>query len=261
MKYTLLLILFIVTIRVSYSQINAQDVIVGQWKTIDHLGDTGTVGFDKNKTMYLSTAKGEVGRGEMTLEGGKKIKTLMKYELNTKQTPMQIDFYYFVDNFYNPVGKTEGIFEILDANTIWVAMNSDRPVSIRPKDFKNRKESGIIFRANTKNKVVGCDNFRNGKFKFIDPVLGTINIERRGESQIQVSDNGEKVKFKVEWLNNCNYNLIPLETFSNGTWSRDTTGLIMNVEIVHTREKSYIYTSSYNKSNFRLNGELIKVRD
>ncbi len=246
---------------VSWCQSSIENLIVGKWTTIDQYGDSGSFYFDKNKTMYISSHRGDIGRGETVVEGGRKVKTLMKYELNLKEKPVQIDVYLYVDNFYNPVGKSEGILEVLDDNTIWLALNFDKPLPSRPKDFKNLQESGIIFRTNVINDVKGCENFRDGKYTFVHPLLGTIRVERQGNLQFETTEKGEKTKFKVEWLDDCSYNLAPVETYTHNTWSPDTTGLIMNVRIVHTRAKSYVYTSSFNKSRVHLTGELFKIKD
>ncbi|MGB6035868.1 MAG: hypothetical protein WBG42_06340, partial [Cryomorphaceae bacterium] len=53
-----------------------------------------------------------------------------------------------------------------------------------------------------------CDKFRDGKFMIVDPVNGNSIIERKGSKQIEIGEgSGLKLKFDVNWLDDCTYTL------------------------------------------------------
>jgi hypothetical protein len=258
MKRILTLLIIVANVSTNHAQRSIEDVIVGRWKTIEVNGDTLIFNFDKNMTMYMSSIKGDIGRGEV-LKNGQKVKSLMKYELNVRENPYQFNFINFIDNFYTPVDKAEGIIEMLNENTLRMAMNFNKNLS-RPSNFENKSQTRILFRAQTKIDVEDCQRFKDGKFKINDPILGEVIIERQGDFQEQTNANGDKSRFKVNWTGPCGYELAPIKTFTKNTWTNDTTGLVASVEILHTKKKSYLYLLSYNKSKFKFFGELIKIK-
>ncbi len=253
------LILVAIVIVNGYAQKNIENIIVGQWKTVDPNGDTVKFSFDANLTMSIASRKLTLGKGEFTTKDGQKAKSLMKYELNTKEKPFQLSFIFFIDNFYNPVNKSDGIIEVLNDNLLRMAMTFNKNEK-RPDNYTNKVQTRILFRVNSKNEVTDCQKFKDGKFKIIDPVMGETIIDRRSDFQEQTDAKGPNYRFKVNWTGPCGYELYQMQTFTNNVWVSDTTGLVTTVDIVHTTKKSYLYIITYNKSKFKLFGELTKIK-
>ena len=79
-----------------------------------------------------------------------------------------------------------------------------------------------------------CSSIKNGKFE-----TENLFIERQGDKQIQIrKDTNEKKEFKVKWLSNCEYYLLPL----------DKPEEKIKVKIVNVTAENYnCYVSSYGK--------------
>jgi hypothetical protein len=66
--------------------------------------------------------------------------------------------------------------------------------------------SGPLYESIVIDPKLNCESVKNGKFQTGDGLL----IEREGEWQIQTSKRSKfPDKFKVEWLNDCEYTLSP----------------------------------------------------
>ncbi len=105
-----------------------------------------------------------------------------------------------------------------------------------------------------------CKKFKNGKYMIIDTETGNSIIERKGSKQIEYGEgSGLKLKFKVKWIDDCTYTLELKKVLENQKKIELPEGMILTVEIIETKEKSYIQKSSSNLYDMVLKSELIKI--
>lgn len=105
-----------------------------------------------------------------------------------------------------------------------------------------------------------CKKFKNGKFKIVDNAAGNSIIERKGSRQIEYGEGSKlKLEFEVEWLNDCTYTLEIKEVLENQNNVELPEGMILTVEIIETKENSYIQKSTSNLYDMVLESELIKI--
>lgn len=100
---------------------------------------------------------------------------------------------------------------------------------------------GAIGLAQTKD----CAKFREGKFLLVDEELGNTSIIRKGNQQVEISDNSSlEIRFNVEWINDCTYTLKIDEIVNNPNKIALPMNMILTVEIIETKDKSYIQRST-----------------
>ena len=105
-----------------------------------------------------------------------------------------------------------------------------------------------------------CEKFKNGKFKIVDAEVGNSIIERNGSKQIEYGEGSKmKLQFKVKWLDECTYTLELKKVLENPNKIKLPEGMILTVEIIETKEKSYIQKSSSNLYDMVFECELIKI--
>lgn len=105
-----------------------------------------------------------------------------------------------------------------------------------------------------------CKKFKNGKFKIVDSEVGNSLIERKGSKQIEYGEGSKlKLEFRVNWLNNCTYTLELKKVLDNPKNIDLPEGMILTIEIIETKENSYIQKSSSNLYDMVLESELIKL--
>jgi len=105
-----------------------------------------------------------------------------------------------------------------------------------------------------------CDKFKNGKFEIIDTTLGNSIIERKGSKQIEYGKRSKlKLEFKVKWLNDCSYTLELKKILENPNNIEFPEGMILTIEIIETKENSYIQKSTSNLFDMVLKSELFKI--
>jgi hypothetical protein len=105
-----------------------------------------------------------------------------------------------------------------------------------------------------------CKKFKNGKFKIIDSEVGNSIIERNGLEQIEYGEGSKlKLKFKVTWLNECTYTLELKKILENPDTIDLPEDMIVTVEIIETKENSYIQKSTSNLFDMVLKSELIRI--
>ena len=89
----------------------------------------------------------------------------------------------------------------------------------------------------------GCRKFHQGMFKYGDAPWAKYTIKRDCEFQYEYDENGtQQHKTKLEWVDNCNYNITFLEIADpKAQYLLNTT---VNVKITSTTEDSYKYKIS-----------------
>ena len=253
-----LLILFLFE---SHGQNIVKHKIVGEWQSMDVSGDSGLYNFRYDQTMEVSSQYGTLGQGIQTFKNGRQRKILLRYEVNEKVSPGQIDFLFYENSYDNLIGKREGIFELLSDNVLRFAINYDTANLKRPKMFNDSRELGILVRKDHELKVTGCDRYKNGKFKYVDVFFGTILIERHDDIQVQTDSNDNRIKFKVKWLSDCSYEVTPIEVFYNNVLVTNPPVQVLTVDMIAIKSNSYVYVTTLQDSNIHLAGELIQIQN
>lgn len=109
-------------------------------------------------------------------------------------------------------------------------------------------------------QTIDCKDFKNGKFKIADPELGDFFVERKGRKQIEYAERHKlKLEFRVKWLNDCTYTLELKKVLENPESIELTEGLILTIEILETKEKSYVQRTSSNLYEQVLVSEMVKM--
>jgi hypothetical protein len=105
-----------------------------------------------------------------------------------------------------------------------------------------------------------CKQYKNGKFKIVDPEVGNSIITRKGSKQIEYGERSKlKLEFKVKWVNDCTYTLELKKVLENPNEIELPEGMILTIEIIETKENSYIQRSTSNLYDMVLESELFKI--
>jgi hypothetical protein len=252
----LLLLLPLYTI----AQESVEDIIIGDWQQEASPNDPITIHFDADRSMYIETKQGTLGKGKIKLQNGDSVEMLMRYKITESETNKNIDFIYAVGNYFNTVGLGQGIMEVLTPNLVRLAMNQDKPKPNRPTNFNNASETKILKRVGSTLEVNGCEKFHTGKFKIEDAHSGTTIVTRDVGQQIEENIDGNyKVKLEVNWIDNCVYTLKLIEYIEGESWIPKIDEVVLTTRIIHTTENSYIQTTSINDSDIVRIGEILKI--
>jgi tetratricopeptide (TPR) repeat protein len=120
-------------------------------------------------------------------------------------------------------------------------------------DFKNELEEKC------NPKIIDCTNLKTGKFEIYDEQSGLTKIERTEKFQIEENTKiGYKLKLKVTWINNCTYQLQPIEDLLNPE-NKELPTMIVTSIITKKTDKGYIQVSSSNIDPTEVETELTKV--
>ncbi|MEP5256447.1 MAG: hypothetical protein ABJQ39_15405 [Winogradskyella arenosi] len=118
----------------------------------------------------------------------------------------------------------------------------------------------ICFSTVTFGQTNECKKFKNGKFKIVDAEVGNSIITRKASKQIEYGEGSMlKLEFKVKWLNDCTYTLELKKVLENPNKIELPEGMILTIEIIETKEKSYIQKSTSNLYDMVLESELLKI--
>ena len=118
----------------------------------------------------------------------------------------------------------------------------------------------ICFSTIAHGQMNDCEKFKNGKFKIVDAEVGHSIITRKGSKQIEYGEGSElKIEFKVKWLDECTYTLELKKVLENPNQIELPEGMILTVEIIETKENSYVQRSTSNLYDMVLESELIKI--
>ena len=121
---------------------------------------------------------------------------------------------------------------------------------------------GILFSFSTLafGQQLACEKFKNGKFIIIDAEHGNSNIERKGSKQIEEGEkSGFKATFKVKWIDECTYTLTLNKVLKNPNKLDVSDNMILTVQIIETKENSYIQRATSNLFDMVLESEMIRV--
>ena len=106
----------------------------------------------------------------------------------------------------------------------------------------------------------GCTEFRTGTFKnFENGVWTNTIIERTSEFQIERNvETGISSKDKIEWLDNCTYQLTPV-LYNNKPVADKLTKII--VRIISTENDSYEIQANFEGEDPSYWSKMVKVGD
>ena len=116
----------------------------------------------------------------------------------------------------------------------------------------------LNLKCGTKN--LDCSSIKTGKFKIEDELSGITEIER--DSKFQIEENKKynyKLKLSVTWLDNCTYQLKPVEDLIHPD-NKDLPKMILTCKIVEITENGYIQISSSDIDEMLIRKEVIKVQ-
>lgn len=105
-----------------------------------------------------------------------------------------------------------------------------------------------------------CEKFKEGKFEIIDSGVVSSSIVREGLKQVEYSKEiNVEILSKVLWIDECTYKLELEEILKNPNNIPLPKDLVMTVEIIETKENSYIQRSFSNYSDIVVEYEVFKV--
>jgi hypothetical protein len=131
-------------------------------------------------------------------------------------------------------------------------------ITLRQRLFLGLMLCNITFLSNLFGQLNDCSKFKYGKFKLPNPELKNYIITRNDSIQTESDDSGTST-FKVKWIDNCSYNLIPTEETLNKIPDLPKNAIIY-VKIIEVKENSYIYTTKSNFSDLVQKFEMIKIK-
>lgn len=105
-----------------------------------------------------------------------------------------------------------------------------------------------------------CKKFRDGTF--IIPKTDTSpksTLIRKGNIQIETLEGDDKaLEFIVKWIDDCTYTLTPTKE-SQKYFPDLPKDAVLTVQIIETKENSYVQVSRMNFIDFELTAEIFKV--
>ncbi|MDC9722948.1 MAG: hypothetical protein PSN34_09290 [Urechidicola sp.] len=130
-------------------------------------------------------------------------------------------------------------------------------VNLDNKNITESYKNELNLKCETKN--IDCASIKIGKFKIEDEISGLTEIERYSNFQIEENKKyGYKLKLQITWLDNCTYQLKPIEGLLNPE-NKNLPKMVLTCKIIAITENGYIQTSSSNIDKTVLTKEVIKV--
>lgn len=118
----------------------------------------------------------------------------------------------------------------------------------------------ITLAGNAFGQELDCKTFHNGKFLLENTEIGNTIIERKGDVHTEYVENlGIKINFKIKWINDCTCRLEVREIVKNPNQIEFPKDIIFTIEIVETKEQSYIQSTTSNFSDYAFKSEILKI--
>ena len=89
-------------------------------------------------------------------------------------------------------------------------------------------------------QIINCEIVRNGKFRIEGSELSYVYMDRRGKSQTEETESGLRIKYRVEWTNECSYNLRITKVEENPEEEAVNLGEVIYVKILSTGNDRYV---------------------
>ncbi len=104
-----------------------------------------------------------------------------------------------------------------------------------------------------------CSNFKIGKFKMEDSLIGTTLITRTDSVQIEyIPQLKIKVALNLKWINDCTYKLTLKETLENPN-NYPIGNYILIGKIIETKKNSYTVKATTSESDVAMDFEIFKI--
>lgn len=108
----------------------------------------------------------------------------------------------------------------------------------------------LLFSTSAYTQSTSCKDFKNGNFEISNDQMGLLKISRQGSEQIEyIEKAGIKFQYEVKWLNECTYTLKLvkiLESPKGYQLPKEAKSMILTINIIETKDKSYIQKTSSN---------------
>lgn len=118
----------------------------------------------------------------------------------------------------------------------------------------------IAFSSFVHAQSLDCEKFKFGNYVIPDSTIGNTLLQREGNKQFEyVEKLGVRLLYKVKWLDECTYTLQRKKIIENPTNIEFPKNLIVKVEILETREKSYLARISTNLYDLVLEVEIHQI--
>ena len=104
-----------------------------------------------------------------------------------------------------------------------------------------------------------CSEIKTGKFKSYDEYTGETIIERTENYQIEENKKHErKIKLEVNWIDECTYQLKPVEDLLNPE-NTSLPPMIVTCKVIEVTENGYIQISSSDIYPAKMRSELTRI--
>lgn len=131
------LLLFLFIVLLSFTTDAGKEV--GTW-TGEDKGDVGSIVFDEGGYAAF-VIDGQTMGGKSFMQNGKELS--MKYEIDYQQTPIQIDFIFYLPTMQQEIARMKGIMEFEGENQMKLAINFSTNNNTRPTHFND--DNSVIF--------------------------------------------------------------------------------------------------------------------
>jgi hypothetical protein len=113
---------------------------------------------------------------------------------------------------------------------------------------------------NSMGQQLDCGKFKNGNFKILrDLSVPESHIIRNGNTQTETNVGEDEIsEFIVNWSDDCTYTLTPTKK-TRKQFKGLPKNAMLTVQIIETKENSYIQKSTANFSDFETITEVIKT--
>ena len=111
------------------------------------------------------------------------------------------------------------------------------------------------FNLKCRTDKIDCSTIKTGKFKIEDEDIGITIITRTNDFQIEENEGlNYKLKLSITWLDECTYELKPIEDLINPNAELPT--MVVTCQVTEITENSYQQVSSSNESSIKMSKEV-----
>jgi uncharacterized protein len=163
---------------------------------------------------------------------------------------------YIYDFYSSDLGKQTLVkYDKLLQELMLIGMSFGKRISNQIiEDIQEQEKKEIDFKMN--NVFTGCSRFKTGKYKQLINDTLALHYERDDKRQIEMFGQGRAV-YDIDWLNDCRYTLILVET--NNPYDQNYIGAKTIVNIYETGDNSYKFYYKLESREDIYEGEIMKI--